>query len=138
MAETYAAKGVLQPHNVLWCYYLTEQNDSAACDIWQKHLQTSPTTVVYDLVLSEASKIHDEQIVIKLIESLKTSETSRHDIGGPYSSLLHMYCDKRKYAVALQTLQSAVADGLPIESIHTSALEHVKRGIEKNGEIFPY
>lgn len=138
MAESYAAQGVLLPHNVLWCYYITERNESAACSIWQKHFQTSSTTITYGSILSEASKLRDEKIIIKLIENLKTSETLRYDLGGLYTSLLHMYCDKDNYAVAFKTLQNAVADGLQIESIHTSALERVKRGIEKNGEEFPY
>lgn len=127
---------MLGPQNVLWCYYASEENDSAAREIWQKHLQTS-ATVLYGPILSEASKLRNETIIIKLIDYLKTSAVSP-SIGGPYSCLLHIYCDKELHELAFQTLQNAIDDGLPLENIHTTALQRIKDGIEKNGKTFPY
>ncbi|KAH8271898.1 hypothetical protein KR044_009914 [Drosophila immigrans] len=136
IAEKYAAHNQLGPMNVLWMHLITNGQEVASKQIWDKHLSNAPR-LMFQRVLQTAREQQDEKLASTVIAQLRGSKISEGAIGNAYSCLLDIQTTKGNTDKALDLLATAIKD-VSLEHINRTALLRLKQAVEEKSQKFPY
>ncbi|KAH8391791.1 hypothetical protein KR215_003667 [Drosophila sulfurigaster] len=136
LAEKYAALGQLGPMNVLWMHLISNGQEVASKQIWDKHLSNAPR-LMFQRVLQTAREQQDEKLASTVISQLRSSKISEGAIGNAYSCLLDIQTTKGNTDKALDVLANAIKD-VSLEHINRTALLRLKQAVEAKSQKFPY
>ncbi|KAL7740091.1 hypothetical protein ACLKA6_000881 [Drosophila palustris] len=136
LAEKYAALNQLGPMNVLWMHLISNGQEVASKQIWDKHLSSAPR-LMFQRVLQTAREQQDEKLASTVISQLRDSKISEGAIGNAYSCLLDIQTTKGNTDKALEVLGNAVKD-VSLENINRTALLRLKQAVEEKSQNFPY
>lgn len=136
IAEIAASKGITTPVNLLWMELILAGKDEEARDLWNKWLITAPV-IVFRRLLQESFVKNEPEIIMKLINALKTNKTlPTRSLGNAYSRLMNYYLLNNNIAAAEALLSDAIQQGVPKEHINKSSLLRLKSAIEATGKEF--
>lgn len=136
LAEKYAAHNQLGPMNVLWMHLISNGQEVASKQIWDKHLSSAPR-LMFQRVLQTAREQQDEKLASTVISQLRGSKISEGAIGNAYSCLIDIQTAKGNTDKALEVLVNAIKD-VSLENINRTALLRLKQAVEEKSQQFPY
>ncbi|XP_017859465.1 PREDICTED: leucine-rich PPR motif-containing protein, mitochondrial [Drosophila arizonae] len=136
LAEKYAAHNQLGPMNVLWMHLISNGQEVASKQIWDKHLSSAPR-LMFQRVLQTAREQQDEKLASTVISQLRGSKISEGAIGNAYSCLIDIQTTKGNTDKALEVLANAIKD-VSLENINRTALLRLKQAVEEKSQQFPY
>ncbi|KOB79221.1 putative bicoid mrna stability factor [Operophtera brumata] len=131
-----AAKGHLTPANLLWMEYLLAGKKEHADSLWKQCLQNADV-IVFRRLLQESYVQKDPQMIVKLIEYLKTNKSlSLASVGNAYSRLISYHLTETNIEQAEKVLEDAVKSGVQSEHLNKTCLIRLKGAVEAAGREF--
>lgn len=136
LATKWTTKDISVFQNILWIYHFYNGSDDVYNKIWKTYLQ-SASTLRFGALIYKIRSDQNEQLAIKLIEFMKTSNSSDRYLGIAHSNLMEIYCDKEQYDQALEALNTVVMEVFP-ENMNIDTLTRLKICLQSIGKAFPY
>lgn len=116
--------------NVMWMHYFVLNNVEASNKIWSTYIKESPR-LMFQRVIHDAREKQDAEMMVRLIDTLKTTKLTKGALGNAYSGLIDVLSSKEQFEEAYKVLKRAVSEVDGVESINRTALLRVKEGLEK-------
>ncbi|EDW76611.1 uncharacterized protein Dwil_GK14571 [Drosophila willistoni] len=136
LAEKFAGHNQLGPMNVLWMHLISNGQEVASKQIWDKYLSSAPR-LMFQRVLQTAREQQDEKLASTVISQLRGSKISEGAIGNAYSCLIDIQTTKGNTDKALDVVANAIKD-VSLENINRTALLRLKQAVEEKSQKFPY
>ena len=137
VAEKYIGLDYIAPMNVLWTYYFINGQHDKAEPLWNKHVKNCPQ-IMFQKICQTARSEASMDMATRLVDLLQEAKVTSGAQGIAYSCLLDVMTQRQKYGGAMNKLEQGLKRGVKLEDINRTALIRLKKGIETQGEQFPF